>query len=67
MNHERIFLDCKRVAERYGRHVSTIWRWQQAGTFPAPMRANPNARPLWRLSDLIAWECSSGAGEVRND
>ncbi|MEX2122385.1 MAG: AlpA family phage regulatory protein [Woeseia sp.] len=39
------------LAERYGVNRSTIWRWQQRGIIPKPVRLSEQCT-RWRL-DLI--------------
>lgn len=54
MQNER-FLTTKQVRERYG-NVSrmTLYRWRKAGKIPEPQQIGE--RPMWKLSDLEAWE-----------
>ncbi|MBZ0330425.1 AlpA family transcriptional regulator [Halomonas sp. ANAO-440] len=54
----------KGVAERYGVHPSTIWRWSRGsqksreGVFPKPIKVGPGCA-RWRLSDLLEYEQKS--------
>lgn len=50
----------KQVAERYGVHPSTVWRWTRengkaGGAFPKPIKVSPGCA-RWRLSDLMEHE-----------
>ena len=50
----RRFLRSREVAEIFGVHRVTIWRWVRAGTFPAPYLVDGNTQ-RWRGEDLRAW------------
>lgn len=49
------FLTSRQVRERYG-SVSrmTLYRWTKEGKLPPPVHIG--SHPMWRLSDLEAWE-----------
>jgi hypothetical protein len=52
------FLTAKQTRMRYG-DASDMWLWRRVhddSGFPKPMLVNK--RRLWRLSDLISWECA---------
>ena len=34
----------------------TLWRWMQAGTFPAPVVVGGNRHRFWRISDIRHWQ-----------
>lgn len=48
----------KCLAERYGVHRGTIWRWAKAGQLPKPIRINGCTR--WTASAILAWEEKQG-------
>jgi prophage regulatory protein len=39
------------LAERYGVHRATIWRWSQTGHFPKPIQITPGTT-RWKLEDV---------------
>jgi prophage regulatory protein len=48
-------LTFKEVAERVGKPSrATLWRWVQAGIFPAPIKVGL-AKIAWRKSDVQRW------------
>lgn len=47
----------KRVATMLSVSVATVWRWNAAGGFPAPLKIGPNAT-RWRVSEVEAWIAS---------
>lgn len=52
---ESYLTDCQ-LAERYGVHRSTPWRWSKTDPhFPCPVKLGPQCS-RWRLSELEAWE-----------
>jgi predicted DNA-binding transcriptional regulator AlpA len=45
-----------KVAQRYGVHRTTPWRWLKSDpTFPKPIALSPGCT-RWKLSDIEAWE-----------
>lgn len=54
------WLRANAVADRYGVHRTTIFRWVQSGGFPAPEQIGPNVVG-WRLSALVAWDAKRAA------
>jgi hypothetical protein len=46
----------RKVANRYGRSLMALWRWDQKPElgFPPPIRIN--GRKYRKLSELVAWE-----------
>ncbi|WP_226553582.1 helix-turn-helix transcriptional regulator [Celeribacter naphthalenivorans] len=57
-----IFLSDVQVAERYGVHRVTIWRWSKTDpTFPKPIMLSPGCS-RFRLSDIENWEASKAEG-----
>jgi predicted DNA-binding transcriptional regulator AlpA len=43
----------------------TIWEWVKAGTFPAPIRLNPQAQSslvVWPEDEVLAWLASRPRG-----
>lgn len=46
------------LLNRYGIARTSLWRWRQEKNFPAPITP-PNARPIWRIVDIEAWEQSN--------
>lgn len=47
----------REVCEMVGISNSTLWRWVEAGLFPAQIRIGPRA-VRWRLSEVLAWIAS---------
>lgn len=47
-------LDVRQVAERYGVHRTTVWRWREAGRLPPPVTIGRVVR--WRPDDLERFE-----------
>ncbi|WP_076464067.1 helix-turn-helix transcriptional regulator [Marinobacterium stanieri] len=54
-----ILLSEDQVAERYGIHRSTLWRWVQKGTFPKATRSRKGCN-RWLLIDIEDWEKRHG-------
>lgn len=50
-------LSTRHLTDRFGVHVSTVWRWRRdpAIAFPAPIWLGPNS-PRWRERDVLEWE-----------
>ena len=42
------------LAELIGVHRTTLWRWEQAGTFPLRRSLGPNSIG-WLESEITAW------------
>ena len=38
---QTIYLSDKQLAEKYGVHRTTIWRWVKQGDFPPPVKLSP--------------------------
>jgi predicted DNA-binding transcriptional regulator AlpA len=38
----------------------TLWRWRQAGTFPAPARLGNTRTLFWDRDELLAWAARGG-------
>ncbi|QJQ98214.1 helix-turn-helix domain-containing protein [Halomonas sp. PGE1] len=51
------FLRDTDLAERYGIHRNTIWRWVRDGKLPRPVAIGGSTR--WRLSEIVAFELAS--------
>lgn len=52
------FLSDIRLAQRYGVHRSTPWRWTKTDPgFPKPVTLTPGCT-RWRLSEIEHWEAS---------
>jgi len=49
------FLSDKHLAERFGVHRTTVWRWAEVGDFPKPVKLGPGCT-RWRMADVEAWE-----------
>jgi prophage regulatory protein len=47
----------KRVAQEVGAAPSTIYRWVQAGIFPAPVKIGPRASG-WHSEAVVDWEAT---------
>jgi prophage regulatory protein len=43
----------------------TLWRWEQAGTFPRHLTIN--GRNYWRRSDVLAWLDRQGTSAGADD
>ena len=46
-----LYLSDLQLADRYGVHRATIWRWAQAGTFPKPIQLTTGTT-RWKLRDV---------------
>lgn len=56
MRIKETYFSVDQVAQRYGVHRGTIWRWLKSNLmFPRPVRLSPGCT-RWRLSDVEAWE-----------
>ncbi|MDU8911679.1 helix-turn-helix transcriptional regulator [Aestuariicoccus sp. MJ-SS9] len=50
------FLTDTQIAERFGVHRLTVWRWHREDeTFPRAYRLSERCT-RWKLSELIHWE-----------
>lgn len=52
---DNLFLQDKKVAERYGISRVTVWRWVSDGDFPKPVKFSSGCS-RWRILDLEKWE-----------
>ncbi len=50
----RAWLTVKQLANRYGAHEATIWRWVREGRYPSPIKLGNLTR--WSVSDVESWE-----------
>ena len=56
-SHETFLTDLD-LANRYGVHRSTPWRWTKSdSSFPKPVVLSPGCT-RWKASDILAWEAS---------
>ena len=46
-----VYLSAAGVAERYGVHANTVWRWAKAGQIPQPVKLGPRAT-RWDVREL---------------
>jgi prophage regulatory protein len=52
------YLTDVKVAQRYGVHRTTPWRWVKSeANFPAPIILSAGCT-RWKLSELLEWESS---------
>lgn len=50
------------LAERFGVHRSTIWRWVDTNPeFPKPVELSPGCT-RWKLEEIEAWEAARTTG-----
>ncbi|WP_300271019.1 helix-turn-helix domain-containing protein [Halomonas sp.] len=54
---EERYLRDKDLAERYGVHRNSIWRWSAQGKLPAPVAIAGSKR--WKLTEIVAFELAS--------
>lgn len=54
MKPKETLLTRKQVADYFGVHVQTIWRWVREGRFPPPIHISDKA-VRWRVSDIDAF------------
>lgn len=55
---QETYLTDSQLAERFGVHRSTPWRWvKDLEGFPAPVKISPQCS-RWKLSELLAWEAA---------
>ncbi|MFZ7127719.1 MAG: helix-turn-helix transcriptional regulator [Desulfobacterales bacterium] len=62
INQTTFYLTDKQVAQRYGVHRTTIWRWVRAGSFPAPKAISEGCK-RWSDNDIAAHEQRVGGRE----
>ena len=55
INNTAFYLTDKQVANRYGVHRTTVWRWVRTGKFPAPKSISDGCR-RWADDDIAAHE-----------
>lgn len=63
INETSFYLTDKQVAQRYGVHRTTVWRWVRSGSFPAPKPISDGCK-RWADNDIAAHE-QRMAGEAR--
>ena len=56
------FLSDKQLAERYGVHRVTPWRWIETRNFPRPVKLTPGCT-RWNLAAVERWEAEQAGGE----
>lgn len=62
MSNNNMFLSDVQVAERYGVHRVTVWRWAKTDpSFPKPLTLSAGCS-RFRLADLEKWEASKVEG-----
>ena len=47
------------LADRYGVHRATTWRWSREGKFPQPVTIGPGTT-RWRVADVLDHEARVG-------
>ena len=52
---QTIYLSDKQLAEKYGVHRTTIWRWVKQGDFPPPVKLSPGCS-RWPGQPVDAWD-----------
>ena len=55
------YLSDKQIANRFGVHHKTPWRWAREGNFPTPVKLTPGVT-RWRVADIEAWEAEREGG-----
>jgi predicted DNA-binding transcriptional regulator AlpA len=59
------------VCQRVGVTYVTIWRWQQAGTFPRARRINSpaasTAKVAWYAHEIEAWLANLPLARIKGD
>lgn len=52
------YISDKQLAEHFGVHRITIWRWSKIDpTFPKPVRLTPGCT-RWKLAEIEVWEAA---------
>lgn len=54
------YLSDRQLAERFGVHRATIWRWVQSGDFPKPVQLSTGTT-RWSLDTIEAYEARRSA------
>lgn len=56
-----LFVSDKQLAERYGVHRATIWRWASDpdSGFPGPVRLSQSCT-RWSMGQVLEWEEAKG-------
>ena len=55
------YLTLVKLAERFGVHRTTPWRWLKSDTsFPKPVKFSAGST-RWKLSEIEAWEATKAA------
>lgn len=52
------------LAERYGVHRATIWRWSRDGVLPAPVTISPGCT-RWRVDEIEKRDAERDAARNR--
>lgn len=49
------YFNDRQIADRFGVHRATVWRWVQRGEFPKPVRLTAGIT-RWLVTDVEAFE-----------
>ena len=55
------YLSDKDLADRYGVHRTTVWRWVSNGALPHPVKLSPGCT-RWRGADVEQFEARAATG-----
>lgn len=55
INQVKKYLSDTQLAQRYGVHRTTVWRWVQKGDFPKPVKLSPGCT-RWMSDAVDQWD-----------
>jgi len=62
----RRYYSAKDLAERFGVHVITIWKWASSGRLPKPVKLLGSRASRWRAEDIERVEATAHTREARH-
>ncbi|MGO8923339.1 MAG: helix-turn-helix transcriptional regulator [Xanthobacteraceae bacterium] len=61
-SHGLIYYRAADLAQRFGVHPVTVWKWVQSGNLPQPTKLGPGVS-AWRSDVLERWEAERSAAK----
>jgi len=59
------YFSANELAERFGVHVITVWKWASSGRLPKPVKLLGSRATRWRVEDIERTEATAHTREAR--